>query len=122
MTEEKTSANQGSPPILRDHRFLIWFTGWGATILAVVGGGGLTLAMGWVPGPLQNSVLLASILAGLAGVGLAFAPLLIGIPCESCGRRIFEGPARPRCDGRTPLHFYCPECCVEWDTGVWWGE
>jgi len=101
---------------------MVRLTACGLASLAVVVGGALMIAVAGVPERLQMPILFTSIVIGLAGVACAFLPLLVGIRCAGCGRRIFEAPARPRCGRRVPIRFYCPTCGVEWDTGAWWGE
>jgi hypothetical protein len=111
-----------APTVLRGRRFMTWFATCGLVTLAVGSVGGFAIAADWVPGQLQWPAFWACILVGLAGVTCAFAPLLLGMPCERCDRRIFVRPEQPRCGGRSPIRFYCPACDIEWDTGAWWGE
>ncbi len=111
-----------SPPVLPDPRFGFRFAACGIGTMAVVSGGCFAIALGWVPAPLEWRAFWACLLAGLIGISLALAPLLLGIRCKSCARRIFLAPARPPNRPRPPIRFYCPACNVEWDTGFWWGE
>jgi hypothetical protein len=109
------------PPVLPDDRFAFRFALWGMLTLIVVSAGCFAIALGWVPGPLQTAAFWACILAGLAGVAAALAPLFLGMGCRGCTRRIFTAKARSH--GRRPaIRFYCPACRIEWDTGFWWGE
>ena len=110
------------PPVLRDDRVRVWFTACVLFTMAVLSGGCLALIAGFVPGPLQEPTLFACIFAGIVGVAGAFAPIVLGIRCRNCARRIFSAPARHSCTRRPPIRFYCPACDVEWDTGLWWGE
>jgi hypothetical protein len=111
-----------SPPVLPDDRFGIRFAACGIITLVVVSVGCFAIALDWVPAALESAAFWACIGAGLLGVAAALSPLLFGIRCRACTRRIFSAKSRPPYNRRSPIRFYCPACKVEWDTGFWWGE
>lgn len=118
MAENRISTGEPAAPPrrLRDYRLAIRLAVCVA-VLAVCAIGGV-LAVVWLPWPRQWQGLAACVVTGFAALAFLFAPLLLGIRCRDCGRRIFRAAARPRSDGATPVRYYCPACNVEWETGL----
>ena len=47
-----------------------------------------------------------------------FAALLLGIRCKNCRRRLRSIPTTQQSEGYAPLHYFCPHCNIEWETGL----
>jgi hypothetical protein len=120
MADERPSTEEEAAPPrrLRDNRLVARLAACMIAFVAITAGGVLALFSGWVPQQREWQVLLACVLGGFACLGFLFAPLLLGMRCKRCGRRIFRAAAQPRGDGATPVRFYCPACHVEWESGL----
>jgi hypothetical protein len=116
MAEEQIPVedHRSRPRRLHDRRLALRFFACFVVFTAGCGAAFLASSSGWVPERFRLPVFFGGALVGIGSTLFLFAPALLGIRCQGCGRRIFKAPGRPR----GALRFYCPACHVEWETGL----
>ena len=95
MVDDRPSTEKAAAPPrrLRDTQLVVRLAVCMIAFVAFAAGGVFALFSGWVPQHREWQVLLACVLGGFACLGFLFAPLLLGIRCKGCGRRIFRAAA-----------------------------